>query len=236
MKNLCLLTLLSCLSQASIAQSPSLFERPGKSEAPRFIENIELSSDRGYNTSSLLPETVYPILPAPVSSGGTALRTVNRDVQQLLNPLSIEDCAALQFKYAILTDQEVESINNLPLYEFVDDWFGTRYRYGGTDRTGIDCSAFVGRLMKDVYGFELPRTAREQYKAVLRVPDFDLTEGDLVFFNTTGGVSHVGLYLGSNKFVHASTSGGVTISDLSDKYYAARYLGAGRLLPPAASK
>ena len=87
-------------------------------------------------------------------------------------------------------------------------------------------------MMSDVYGFTLPRTAREQFKEGHRVSKTELKQGDLVFFNTTGGISHVGIYLQNNKFVHASTSFGVTISDLFDPYYLGRFLGVGRMDKP----
>jgi hypothetical protein len=226
MKNLCLLALTVFLTSAGTAQSHLPLERPGRNEAPRFIESIELSAERGLSTT-INPEDLYPVQPtsSSIGSGGTMFK---RDMDLLLNPLSIEQCQALQFKYALLTDQEVEAIRNTDLYRFVDEWWGTKYRYGGDDRKGIDCSAFAAKLLREIYKMDLPRTAKEQFKAVLRIPDFELQEGDLVFFNTTGGVSHVGVYLGNQKFVHASSSGGVMISDLSDKYYNARYLGAGR--------
>jgi lipoprotein Spr len=94
---------------------------------------------------------------------------------------------------------------------------------------GVDCSAFVQTVMAGAYDLALPRTAKEQKGMTTPVERAELREGDLVFFNTRGGVSHVGIYLHNNKFVHASTSGGVTISDLDESYWAHRYLGAGRV-------
>ncbi len=99
---------------------------------------------------------------------------------------------------------------------------------GGTTKRGIDCSALTGSLLMAVYGFAVPRTARQQYKATGHIDKEDLKEGDLVFFNTHGGVSHVGLYLENNYFVHASSSQGVTISCLEDPYYAKRFICGGR--------
>lgn len=84
--------------------------------------------------------------------------------------------------------------------------------------------------MKDVYNIALPRTAQEQYLISEKISFTDLKEGDLVFFKTQGrAVSHVGVYLANNKFIHASTSMGVTITDLNDKYWSARWVGAGRV-------
>lgn len=135
----------------------------------------------------------------------------------------------LQKKYAAILNVLPNSIGSNDLLETMDDWYGTRYQYGGTTKYGIDCSAFTREMYRGAYGIELPRTAREQYGRARKISSTELREGDLVFFNTTGGVSHVGMYLGNNKFVHASTSKGVTISDLYETYYLSRFIGAGRI-------
>lgn len=135
----------------------------------------------------------------------------------------------LQIKYASLLNVLPAMVSNTKLFKTIDDWYGTRYRYGGTTKTGIDCSAFVRAVYSAAFGIALPRTAREQYRSVDHISSTELKEGDLVFFNTTGGVSHVGMYLSNNKFVHASSGRGVVVSDLYDTYYISRYLGAGRM-------
>lgn len=84
-------------------------------------------------------------------------------------------------------------------------------------------------MFSSVYNIDLPRTAREQYDDVRRISATELQEGDLVFFNTRGGVSHVGIYLRNNKFVHSSSSKGVTISDLYEPYYMSRFISGGRI-------
>ncbi|MDR3712455.1 MAG: NlpC/P60 family protein [Puia sp.] len=147
---------------------------------------------------------------------------------------ALENYSALQFKFAILEDAMVEDLNNLKLLSFMDYWYGTRYRYGGNTRDGIDCSAFAYLLISSVYNMsELPRMAKDQYVASRRIRRDELQEGDLVFFHTLGkrkAVTHVGVYLRNNKFVHASVSG-VMISDMNDGYYDKHYIGAGRVLP-----
>jgi lipoprotein Spr len=81
-----------------------------------------------------------------------------------------------------------------------------------------------------VYGIALPRVSRDQYRISRKISTTELQEGDLVFFNTKGsGVSHVGVYLGNNKFMHASVSRGVMVSDLFEPYYLQRFYGAGRI-------
>src|SRR5258705_702937 len=140
-----------------------------------------------------------------------------------------ENLTALQVKYAVLLSTPAEAVKNMKMFEFIDDWYGTPYRLGGTTKKGIDCSAFSQFLFAAVYGLNIPRTAREQYSLTNRISRTELKEGDLIFFNTRGGISHVGVYLQNNKFVHASTSGGVIISDIFDEYWVRRFVGVGRL-------
>lgn len=144
-------------------------------------------------------------------------------------PAETEMCTPLQFKYSLILNREVEAITNSALYGFIDEWYGTRYRYGGTTKKGIDCSSLTGKLFKEVYAVELPRTAREQYAISDKISKDDLSEGDLVFFNTRGGISHVGFFLGQGYFVHASSSSGVTISHMDDPYYKKRFIAARRV-------
>ena len=142
---------------------------------------------------------------------------------------NVETSNRLQFKYALLTDVPVEALDNINLLNYMEDWYGTPYHYGGSTKKGVDCSAFSLGLMAAVFNIILPRTARQQYENTTRVEKYDLHEGDLVFFNTRGGISHVGIYIINNKFVHASLSGGVMISDLGENYFVNRYVGAGRI-------
>ena len=149
------------------------------------------------------------------------------------NAALIENYSPLQFKYAILMDATVEEMNNAKLLSFIEDWYGTRYRYGGSSKEGIDCSAFVSYLMSAVYGVgNLPRISKDQYETCKRVKRSELAEGDLVFFHTLGrrkSVTHVGVYLRNNKFIHASISG-VMISSMEEGYYDQHFVGAGRVI------
>ncbi|WP_291963821.1 C40 family peptidase [Caloramator sp.] len=108
---------------------------------------------------------------------------------------------------------------------------GVRYVYGGTTTNGLDCSGFVQYVYKKM-GVVLPRTASQQARVGLAVSKDNLRKGDLVFFETvSAGISHVGIYLGNGKFIHASsTKKGVTISSLNSGYYNERYRGAVRIL------
>ncbi|MCW3121952.1 MAG: glycoside hydrolase [Flavipsychrobacter sp.] len=134
-------------------------------------------------------------------------------------------------KYAEILETKPKEINNLTLYSFIDKWYGTDYRLGGCDISGIDCSGFAQRLYADVYGIDLLRTSVEQFKNCTRIKHTkDAEEGDLIFFKVRGRrISHVGIYLMNDYFVHASTSNGVMISNLNEEYWAKSYAGIGRL-------
>ncbi len=143
---------------------------------------------------------------------------------------SIDDANWLQYKYAIITNTEVENLTNVPLLQKIDEWWGTKYCIGGETKDCTDCSGFSGVIFREVYNIQLPRTASDQYASCDKIDVTDLKEGDLVFFHTVRRqVSHVGVYIGNNKFVHASTSEGVTISDLNDTYWQPRFIAAGRV-------
>jgi cell wall-associated NlpC family hydrolase len=107
-------------------------------------------------------------------------------------------------------------------------FLGVPYVFGGTTASGFDCSGFVQHVFA-MLGIDLPRTADAQYDVGHRAVGGP-HPGDLVFFDTYGGVSHVGIYLGNGEFVHASSSRGVMVSHLSESYWAARYVGAKRLI------
>jgi peptidoglycan DL-endopeptidase LytE len=109
-------------------------------------------------------------------------------------------------------------------------FLGIRYRFGGTSRRGIDCSSFVQQVFQEM-DVNLPRTAREQFKVGYEVPPSDLQKGDLIFFRTYASFpSHVGIYLGNNRMIHASSANHrVVISSLNNPYYRARFIGAKRI-------
>ncbi len=143
---------------------------------------------------------------------------------------SVEAASAVQLKYAVLLNTEVEALPDKILLENVDEWYGVRYRTGGNTHSGVDCSGFTVAIYAAVYGITLPRVSREQYRTSRKISTTELQEGDLVFFNTRGsGVSHVGIYLGNNHFIHASVSRGVMVNSLFEPYYLQRFVGAGRI-------
>lgn len=120
---------------------------------------------------------------------------------------------------------------NRSLYGFIKEWYGTPYRLGGTSKKAIDCSAFTRELLGQVYGSDLQRTAAMQYDMSKKIRSkSELKEGDLVFFSIKSKrITHVGVYLGEGKFVHASSSRGVMISELSQNYWTRYYAGGGRI-------
>ncbi|MCE3226206.1 MAG: hypothetical protein K0S32_757 [Bacteroidetes bacterium] len=123
-----------------------------------------------------------------------------------------------------------KEINHNKLYSFVDDWYGVPYKYGGCQKTGVDCSCFADNLYSKVYDVKIGRTCGEIYKSCDKVKTEHLRQGDFVFFITNGkSISHVGVYLKDNKFAHASTSKGVIVSDLNETYYKKNFHSAGRL-------
>jgi hypothetical protein len=112
----------------------------------------------------------------------------------------------------------------------VEEYLDVPYAYGGSDRDGIDCSHLVRALYRDYDGTRLPASTGRLFNLPRDVRYDDLAVGDLVFFNFNGDeASHVGVYLGDERFVHASKSRGVIISTLGDPDYSARYAGARRV-------
>ena len=134
-------------------------------------------------------------------------------------------------KYAEMISLEPEDVKNYPLYKFINDWYGVKYKWGGTDNSGIDCSAFSQKLYGKIYSTDIKRTARQQHRNSEKIKDYgEANEGDLVFFRIHHiRITHVGVYLANGYFVHASRSHGVVISNLDDKYWRSRYAGCGRI-------
>lgn len=189
----------------------------------KFLDNITVQASSDQNNASD-PKAVF----SKTTLFKDEKKPVTPAVMAETTESAIENASGLQLKYALLLDVEVEQAVSLNLFKVIDEWMGTRYRLGGTTKSGIDCSALMQILFASLYGINLPRTAREQYDFSKKVSRTELKEGDLVFFNTIGGVSHVGMYLQNNKFIHASTSG-VTISDLYDEYWSRKFIGVGRV-------
>ncbi|HOV54654.1 MAG TPA: C40 family peptidase [Bacteroidales bacterium] len=116
------------------------------------------------------------------------------------------------------------------LIKEIDSWLGVPYKYGGKDKSGTDCSGMVFSIYNNVYGFSLNRSSYDIIQNVIKVPIEEAKFGDLVFFKIyKNRVSHVGIYLGDKKFIHASTQLGVRIDSLEMPYYRDRFYMAGRI-------
>ena len=194
----------SCYSSQQLVQ-PSLTNKVSRN--PEFLNNITLSGN---------------------TRGIAIAKSDCKDDASIDVSLS----NTLQIKFGSLMNVLPRAIKNLPVYSFIDEWYGVRYRLGGTDKRGIDCSAFVQRFYEQVFGMNLVRTAFEQFNmSNLLWNNTDLKEGDLVFFRIRSSrISHVGIYLMNNFFVHASSSHGVMISSLNDNYWQRYYACGGRVL------
>ncbi len=128
--------------------------------------------------------------------------------------------------------KEVKNALKEKFLEISQQFVGTRYRFGGNGEAGLDCSAFVQRVYGE-FGIKLPRSSYEQYKVGKEVDLSELIPGDLVFFKTSrrAPITHVGIYLGENQFVHVSSRRkGLAIDSLDDPYFRARFVGAKRVL------
>src|SRR5690348_1028029 len=177
-----------------------------KSNEVRFLDDISVtaSRDRSDNASAKKENSISNkdyVTTASTEKVYSEKRTIGK-------------ASALEIKYAALLNTDVELLADNQLLPYIDEWYGTRYKMGGTTKSGIDCSAFVQAIYLSAFAVNLPRTARDQFKSARIISATELKEGDLVFFNTRVGISHVGIYLQNNKFVHASSTNGVKISDL----------------------
>ena len=139
-------------------------------------------------------------------------------------------------KWAAL-DVKLGRKDNKKLYKELKSWLGTPYAHAKQEKgVGTDCSGMVMMVYQEVYDIKLNRNSAKILEQNCRVIDLDdLKEGDLVFFCTSsdGRVSHVGIYLRENKFVHASSSRGVCVDDLRQTYYATHFFSAGRVNTPS---
>ena len=163
--------------------------------------------------------------------------------KQLFAERKAEEVKTVKVEREKTAIEELNEIHEMTMSSFVskilseaETYLGTPYRFGGTSRSGIDCSAFVQRVF-EIFDYQLPRVSSAQAKEGTEIPKEELRAGDFVFFSTTGRgrVSHVGIVHsvredGEIEFIHASTSQGVTVTPLSDSYWSKRFLYAKRIL------
>jgi lipoprotein Spr len=141
-------------------------------------------------------------------------------------PVAPGNSSEVQQKLGISSKQIKES----KLYTFIDDWYGTPYKYAGCQKTGIDCSCFTNLLYDKVYGKKIGRSSNDMFKECDEISLDEAKSGDLVFFKIGGNtISHVGVFIKNKLFVHSSTSKGVIINSLDEAYYKKYFFCAGKM-------
>lgn len=170
----------------------------------------------------------------------TACSTTSSVKRYSPKPITKEEISALELEADQESDDDV-ALDLLPIKAFppnaktrlqieMDKYLGVRYRYGGSSSSGMDCSGFVSRVFADALNVKLPRSSSAQARAGTAVNKSDLQFGDLVFFKIRRNrISHVGVYLGDEQFMHASTKLGVVVSSLNEPYYKRAYATARRI-------
>jgi lipoprotein Spr len=206
-----LLCMLGAVSCSSMKKSTGKSSTGSSGKNAQFIEGMVIS--RASLSSSVN------------NTGATKIKNFNT------GSANLENAALWQFKYAQLLDVRVETVLNTALYRFIEDWWGAPYRYGGKSKDGVDCSGFTNNLLSSVFRINAVGSSSQLYDKSKKINNSSqMKEGDLVFFKTSGNsISHVGIYLSNEKFVHASTSSGVMISDLNETYWKKYYVGGGRV-------
>lgn len=213
-----LIVFTSCKSVKKITNSPDAgtqIERLKSKKSKRFIDGIEVTP------GSVVKTKHKPATTKQIDTATNIIGTTKRNYNG----------SELQNKYAEKLGIDPSALSNESLLAKIDEWWAVRYCLGGSTKSCVDCSALMQAFYNDVFNISLPRTAAEQHTLSLKIDREELQLGDMVFFITYGkSVSHVGMYLGNNKFVHASTSQGVIISDLNEGYWKSRYYASGRVL------
>lgn len=194
---------------------------------------------RSNNTIKLIRRTLIAII---VTSSLSACQINQQDNNQTTSTerngiptLNTALFPSFQAEFKDASPEELEKL--LKKYEVKSrildqyaDWKGVKYRLGGTTKSGIDCSAFVQVTFREQFGLNLPRTTDALRNTGQPIKQNQLKTGDLVHFQINRRTRHVGIYVGNNQFVHASSSKGVMISNLGDSYWKKRYQGASRIL------
>jgi len=201
------------------------------------ISVADLKRLNGLGRGKLKPGQVLALLDVDSDSGKSA-KVSSRPSLRYADLLSERE---YEQSLAELVDQDAVNLRQQKEPDFNSDnvkllktkafgFLGTRYRFGGTSRNGLDCSAFVQKVFNEME-VVLPRTAREQFEKGEVVTRGDMQKGDLVFFRTYASFpSHVGIYLGGNRMIHASSRDRrVVISSVDTPYYRARFIGAKRV-------
>ncbi|MFA6011079.1 MAG: NlpC/P60 family protein [Desulfobacteraceae bacterium] len=128
-----------------------------------------------------------------------------------------------------MDETELSQTQSVILKEF-NVWKGTPYRMGGNTMRGVDCSGFVKHIYNKLFSLDVPRSSREFMSTGQRIDKDELKPGDLIVFSPRSYPSHVGIYIGNNKFIHASRNRGVSMADLDQRYWKKAFRMARRLI------
>lgn len=189
---------------------------------------------------------IYSIPSAPLSGKARVYALLRRIafLSLLLFPLIFASCGSSRSgtkhvnyrelaRAGLRLGFDIEADDDWPLMVEASKWIGTPYRSGGTTKRGVDCSGLTYMIYKNVYGKKLHRRSIDQYEEdCRRVSKSELRTGDLVFFTTGNSgrsIGHSGIYLKDGKFIHASSSRGVMVSSLDEKYYRKHWKRGGRV-------
>lgn len=199
-------------------QTTTLLKIGSRGQAVKDLQS-QLKS-LNYYTSSI--DGIYGALTAE------AVRAFQRDnglvVDGIAGPKTL---AALKTPVKSASTTVSSQVNVSNLISTAKKYLGVPYVWGGSTPNGFDCSGFIQYVFNQ-HGISLPRTVAQMWNFGKSVSSLQI--GDLVFFNTSGsGVSHAGIYMGNNQFIHAGSSTGVTIASLDNSYWKPRYLGAKRV-------
>ncbi|UOQ73735.1 C40 family peptidase [Hymenobacter cellulosilyticus] len=177
------------------------------------------------------PESSTTFSGASVVATASLLPDFSGDNGDENRPLATASDSAAYSHYSQALGLKLTYNEDQNLLRTVTDWIGTPYRYGSNSKSGTDCSGFVTRVFKEVYGITLQRSSRSMFEKVKRVGKDEMQSGDLVFFRRGPGqpIYHVGIYLQDGKFAHSATNGGVMISSLNQPYYHRNFYAAGRV-------
>ena len=215
---------LYCLAAASLALS-FCFERPADaSAAVRAAAVAPAVAEASLFPAAMATKTTSEPRAMPPAGEPTAAElTASRD--------------SLTYRYYAQTlGLRLAFTENKDLLRSVTDWLGAPYSYGNNSRKGTDCSGFVTRVFREVYGITLQRSSRSMFTTTKHIAKAEMQTGDLVFFRRgRGPIYHVGIYLKDGKFAHSACNGGVMVSSLNQPYYHRNFYAAGRVRAAAAA-
>lgn len=175
------------------------------------------------------------------------LRTISFSILSLTFSLLLVSCGSSRGGFSnsdsqivrlaragIALGMDIDESDHWALFVEAAAWLHTPYRYAGKSHSGVDCSGLSAQIYKNVYGVKLQPNSIGQYQQdVKHISRHHLQQGDLVFFSSSPRrkrtVTHVGVYLKDDRFIHASTSKGVIVSNLNETYYQQRFVSGGRV-------